>query len=181
MLNSRRTFGDGRVLGMHTLTIWTAEYLLWIMVLAIGAVWLFKERREEKVIFAATAVLGLILALIFMYVAKSVHSDPRPFVQNPSVKPWFPHGADDGFPSDHSVAAGLIAFLVAIRHRLAGLVLLICAFAIAWARVAAHVHHLQDVLAGLVLGGLAAGIATVLAPPIVKYLTERFATTAHRA
>ncbi|MEO6885611.1 MAG: phosphatase PAP2 family protein [Jatrophihabitantaceae bacterium] len=158
---------------MHTLTIWAAQYLLWIMVLAIGAVWLFKERREGKVAFAVAAVIGLILALIFLYIAKSVHDDPRPFVKNPSIKPLFGHSTDDGFPSDHSVAAGLIAFLVLIRHRLTGLVLLLCAIAIAWARVAAHVHHLQDVLAGLILGGLAAGIATVLAPPVIKFVTER--------
>jgi membrane-associated phospholipid phosphatase len=82
-------------------------------------------------------------------VAKSVHADPRPFVANPHITPLFHHGRDDGFPSDHSLAAALIAVLLLIRHRLIAVPFTVAAVAIAWARVAAHVHHLQDVVAGL--------------------------------
>jgi undecaprenyl-diphosphatase len=105
-----------------------------------------------------------------MYVAKSVHHDPRPFVQNPHVKPLFPHSRDDGFPSDHSIAAALIAGLTAWRHRLIGALLGLGAAAIAWARVAAHVHHLQDVLAGLALGVVAAVLASLAAAWVLARL-----------
>jgi undecaprenyl-diphosphatase len=44
-----------------------------------------------------------------------------------------------------------------------GAVLGLGAAAIGWARVAAHVHHLQDVLAGLALGVLAAVLANLAA------------------
>src|SRR5438270_497035 len=46
----------------------------------------------------------------------------------------------------------------------------LAAAAIAWARVAAHVHHLQDVLAGLALGALAAVIASLTIPSLISRL-----------
>lgn len=152
---------------MDSFITWTAQYLLWLMVAGFAAVWLFIEARPAKLRLGAEAAVGLVLALLFLYVAKSVHHDPRPFVQNPHIRPLFAHGRDDGFPSDHSLAAGLIATLVWLRHRLLGLAFIAGAAAIAWARVAAHVHHLQDVAAGLLLGALAAVLAALLVAPLL--------------
>lgn len=170
---------------MQTVIAWVAQYLLWVMVAGFAAVWLFAERGRGRLELGLQAVLGLVLALVFLYVAKSVHHDPRPFVENPRIKPLFPHGRDDGFPSDHSIAAGLIATLVLMRHRLIGLAFAAAGAAIAWARVAAHVHHLQDVIAGLLLGALAAVIAIVVAGPLLNVATRsrtnrRSLETAHR-
>ena len=144
---------------MDSVTTWAAQYLLWVMVLAFAVVWVVWESKRGKVELGVQAVVGLALALALMYLAKSVHSDPRPFVSDPGVRPLFGHSRDDGFPSDHSVAAALIAALIVVRHRILGLVMVAAAVAIAWARVAAHVHHLQDVVAGLILGSIAAAIA----------------------
>lgn len=146
---------------MDNLIVWIAEYLLWVMVAVFALTWLFVETRAGKLSLGLSAVLGLALALGFMYIARNSHYDPRPFVDNPHVRPLFSHAPDNGFPSDHSTAAGLIAVLVLWRHRLIGLLLAACAAAIAWSRVAAHVHHLQDVLTGLALGAAAAVIATL--------------------
>jgi undecaprenyl-diphosphatase len=165
---------------MHTLTVWAAQYLLWVMVAGAALVWVFGEDRRGKTVVAAQAVVGLVLIAVFLYVAKSVHHDPRPFVQNPHIKPLFAHGRDDGFPSDHSLAAGLIATLVFWRHRLVGAALAIAAVLIAWARVAAHVHHLQDVVAGLLLGALAAVIAQLVVPPLLDRVERRRGAAAHR-
>jgi undecaprenyl-diphosphatase len=154
---------------MDAVIAWVAQYLLWVMAAGFAVVWLFGEHGRGKLQLGAQAVVGLLLALAFLYVAKSVHHDPRPFVANPHIRPLFPHGRDDGFPSDHSIAAGLIATLLVIRHRLIGPAFAAAAAAIAWARVAAHVHHLQDVLAGLLLGGLAAGLAIALSSPLLRW------------
>lgn len=147
---------------MNTVIVWTAQYLLWVMVAGFAAVWLLAEDRRGKIELAGQAVLGIVLMVAFLYIAKSVHHDPRPFIQNPHIKPLFGHSRDDGFPSDHSLAAGLIAILIFLRHRLLGVLFVAAAVAIAWARVAAHVHHLQDVVAGLLLGALAAVLAVVI-------------------
>lgn len=154
---------------MNTLITWLAQYLLWVMVAGFVAVWLFGEHRLGKLQLGLQGVIGLVFALVFLYAAGSLHHDPRPFVVNPRIKPLFPHARDNGFPSDHSIAAGLIATLILVRHRLIGLVFAVAAVVIAWARVAAHVHHLQDVVAGLLLGAAAAAIAIALARPLLKW------------
>ncbi|MGH7733091.1 MAG: phosphatase PAP2 family protein, partial [Gemmatimonadales bacterium] len=94
-------------------------------------------------------------------------------VQNARLHPLFPHGRDNGFPSDHSIAAGLIAGLVLFRSRLWGAVFALAAFCVAAARVAAHVHHVQDVVAGLILGGIAAVIGYYAAGAVLAILQSR--------
>jgi len=141
------------------LTVWVAQYLLWLMAAGYLLVWLFEEDRRGRVQFAVQTVVGVVLAVGLLYIAKSVHHDPRPFVQNPRITPWFHHGADDGFPSDHSLGAAVLATLMIWRHRIVGAAMVVGALLIGWARVAAHVHHAQDVIAGLLLGALAAVLA----------------------
>jgi undecaprenyl-diphosphatase len=158
---------------MHTVIVWTAQYLLWVMAVAFAMVWLFAENRRGRIVLAAASIVGVVLMVVFLYIAKSVHHDPRPFVENPHVTPLFGHSRDDGFPSDHSLAAGLLAILIFIRHRLLGLLFIAAAVAIAWARVAAHVHHLQDVVAGLLLGGLAAVLAHLLTVALASRARRR--------
>jgi membrane-associated phospholipid phosphatase len=144
---------------MNTLITWIAQYLLWVMVTGFALAWVLREDRSGRIAVALAAVIGVGLALGLMYAAKTLHHDPRPFVQNPAVRPLFGHSADDGFPSDHCVAAGLLTALVASRHRALGAAFGLGAVLIAWARVAAHVHHLQDVAAGLALGLIAGAVA----------------------
>jgi undecaprenyl-diphosphatase len=151
------------------------------MVVGFGVLWLATPGRPAKVEMAAQAVLGVVLMAVFMYLAKSVHHDPRPFVQNPRIHPLFGHSRDDGFPSDHSLAAGLIATLVLVRHRLLGLLFAAAAIVIAWARVAAHVHHLQDVVAGLLLGALAALVAAGIVALVERRRVGRPASRHARA
>ena len=149
---------------MDSIIAWVANYLLWIMVVGLAGFWLFAERdRHGKLRLALAAVAGLAVALALLYLAGKIHSDPRPFVQNPNLKPLIKHAADDGFPSDHSVAAGLLAGLITWRRPWYGLGFWVAAALIAAARVAAHVHHVQDVVAGLLIGAIAASIAMVAA------------------
>lgn len=154
---------------MDSLIAWAATYLLWLIAAAAGAVWLFREDREGRIRLVASAVLGGLLALALIAVAAHLHNDPRPFVVNPHLHPLISHSADNGFPSDHATGGGLIAALVWFRHRALGLLLGVAAVLLAWARVAAHVHHVQDVVAGLALGALAATVATLA----VEYALSR--------
>lgn len=153
---------------MDSLIVWTAQYLIWLMALGFALVWLFAEDRSGKVVLAAQAFVGAAVMVGFLYLAKTVHHDPRPFVVNPHIKPLFGHSRDDGFPSDHSLAAGLIASLVLWRHRVLGVLFAVAAVLIAWARVAAHVHHLQDTAAGLLLGLLAGVVGHVVVTTLRK-------------
>jgi undecaprenyl-diphosphatase len=147
---------------VNSVIAWLANYLLFAMAAVALITWLLREDFESKKRSAAIAVIGLVLAVLLLMAAGGLHTDARPFVQNPSLHPLIKHSADNGFPSDHCVAAGLLTSVVILRHRLIGMVLAVAAAVLAAARVAAHVHHLQDVLAGLALGVLAGWLATVL-------------------
>ncbi len=155
---------------MDSLIVAVAKYLLYVMVIAVALVWVFREDRRGKLDLVGAAVIGLILVGIFIVIAGAWHDDPRPFTQDPSLNNLLHHAPGNGFPSDHSVAAGLMAGIVALRHRLYGAILAVAAILIAAARVAAHAHHVQDVVAGLILGAIAAWLGTLLA----SWLITRF-------
>jgi membrane-associated phospholipid phosphatase len=158
---------------MDSVIVFVAQYLLFVMVAGFAVFWLFAENRAGKVRLGASAVLGLAMAAVFLVAAGKLHSDPRPFVQNLRLHPLFQHARDNGFPSDHSIAAGLIAGLVLFRSRLYGAVFALAAFCVAAARVAAHVHHVQDVVAGLILGGIAAVIGYYAAGAVLMLVQSR--------
>jgi undecaprenyl-diphosphatase len=141
---------------------WVTTYLIWIMVAGFVAVWVFAEDRRGKLYLGCSAVAGLVIVLILVKAAGTLYDDPRPFTLPPYPKPLVPHAPDNGFPSDHSAAAGLIAAVIAVRHRWYGVLLSVAAIVLAWSRVAAHVHHVQDVIAGLAFGTIAALLGTLL-------------------
>jgi membrane-associated phospholipid phosphatase len=135
------------------------QYLLPVLALAAALVWVTRD-RAGKVALAGQTAVGLLLVGLGIWLAGTLHVDPRPFVQDPSSPPRFPHAADNGFPSDHGAAGGLLAALVAAHKRALGAVVAAGAVLIVAARVAAHVHHVQDVVAGLAIGA-AAGVLAV--------------------
>ena len=155
---------------MDAVIVVVATYLLYVMAAGFAAVWWFEEDRPGKLQVVVAAIIGLVLVGIFIAVAGAVHDDPRPFMQDPSLNNLLHHAPGNGFPSDHSCAAGLIAGLVVFRHRVYGALLAVGAVLVAAARVAAHAHHLQDVAAGLALGVLAAWVATLLAAALISRL-----------
>jgi membrane-associated phospholipid phosphatase len=152
---------------VNTVIVVVAQYLLFALVLLAGLTWLRLD-RAGKLRLAAEAVLGLAVLGLAIWIAGAVHVDPRPFVADPSVTPLFAHPADNGFPSDHAAAGGLLAVLVLRYRRTLGVVVGVGAVLIGVARVAAHVHHAQDVLAGLGLGVLAGAAGILLTALAVR-------------
>jgi undecaprenyl-diphosphatase len=148
------------LLFVTTLIVDVAQYLLFVLAAVAAVVWLTLG-RAGRFTLAVQAIVGLALVGVGIWLAASLHADPRPFVHDPASRPLFAHAADNGFPSDHSAAAGLLTALVFRYRRWLGVLVAAGAVAIAWARVAAHVHHAQDVIAGLGIGVLA-GVLSLL-------------------
>ena len=165
---------------MRSVVLFAAQYLLYVLVAVAALVWLLGNRRN-KVAWAMQGVLGLAFVGIGILLAGHLHTDPRPFVHDPHSSPLFPHPADNGFPSDHSAAAGLLAGLLLRWRWVAGVAVAVGAAVVAWARVAAHVHHAQDVLTGLAIGAAAAVLAIWLVGLGLDILRERGVLTADRA
>jgi membrane-associated phospholipid phosphatase len=150
---------------VHTLDSLVAQAGLYVVAALALVVWLTVP-RPEKVSLAVEMVVGLVAVAVLVKVAGAVHNDPRPFVVDPSVHPWFSHPADNGFPSDHTAVGSVTAFVVLRHRRAAGLGLLVLAVLVGVARVLAHVHHVEDIVAGLLIG-LVAAAAGVLAWRVV--------------
>ena len=148
-------------------TVVVAQYALYLVAAAAVVVWLMASRRD-KVSLAIEAVVAMVLVAVMVKVAGAVHLDPRPFVQNPAVKPLFPHPADNGFPSDHTALAAAISVVVWQYRRRVASAMVVLSILIGAARVAAHVHHIQDIVAALIIGLVAAAAATVLWRQAVK-------------
>ncbi len=146
---------------MDTLVVVVAQYALFLVAAGGLLAWWLVD-RPQKLPLAVQAVLTVALVAVLVKVAGAVHTDPRPFVVDPSVKPLFAHPADNGFPSDHTALAAGIGVLVARYRGALGALLLALAAGIGAARVAAHVHHPQDIVAGALLGALAAVLALAL-------------------
>jgi undecaprenyl-diphosphatase len=157
---------------VDTVIVLVAQYLLVVLAVVAAGVWL-SLGRPGKVRLLAEAVVGLLLTGAGIWVAAHLHGDPRPFVRDPGSRALFAHAADNGFPSDHSAAAGLLTALVLRHRRAVGAVVGLGAVAIAWARVAAHVHHAQDVVAGLGIGLAAGALAVWLVGLLLARLARR--------
>jgi undecaprenyl-diphosphatase len=157
---------------VSTLVVLVAQYLLFGLAAVTGLVWLTLD-GGGRLRLAVAGVLGLAVLGAGIWVAGHLHVDPRPFVQDPSLRPLFPHPADNGFPSDHAAAGGLLTALTVYYRRRIGVLVGIGMALVAAARVAAHVHHVQDVVAGALIGLAAGAIGLLLAGLLVGAWQER--------
>ena len=114
---------------------------------------------------AVAAGLSAALALAVGKIISELVNRSRPFVAHPSwVHLFARHAADPGFPSDHATASVAIATAILLRNRPWGFVVLVAAVVLSIGRVAIGVHYPSDVLAGALLGVIAALILWI--PPI---------------
>jgi undecaprenyl-diphosphatase len=106
---------------------------------------------------AAAAALSAGLALVVAKVIAELVDRARPFVVDPNgVHLFSGHAADPGFPSDHATGAFAVAMAIYLRKRSWGVVALFAAVLLAVGRVAIGVHFPSDVVAGAILGCVAA-------------------------
>jgi undecaprenyl-diphosphatase len=145
--------------GLEDPLVWyaNASEVIFLAALVLAFVFVAGRRgivtRRAVVAAGFSAALGLAVAAI---VARVVDR-PRPFVGHPhAVHLFASHAADPGFPSDHATAAFAIAVALLLRSRRWGAIGLAAATVLAITRVAMGIHYPTDVLAGAVLGALAA-------------------------
>ena len=141
------------------------------LLFAVGVVALFvfvpRLRRA-----AVAAVLSAGLALLVAHFLSGAIDRARPFVAHPHTHLFLSHAPDPGFPSDHATGAFAIGFALVLRDRLTGIVALALALLLSFGRVALGVHYPSDVLAGAVLGLLAALLLWI---PALRERVDRLA------
>lgn len=138
---------------MDNLIIFAAKYLIFIIVLLALVVGLqLKDKRRWQ--FMASVVAAGILAVVFSRSAGKIYYDPRPFVVE-NIKPLIAHGADNGFPSEHTILAATLSMIIYFYKRKWATTAFILTLLVGAGRVLAHVHSPIDILGGLALGILA--------------------------
>lgn len=151
---------------MHELVIIVAKYFVFLSILL--ALWAFvrlpRAFRKEFVLFG---IVGGVLTLLFAMLGSHVFYDPRPFVVG-HFTPYFSHGNDNGFPSDHTLLASFLAFFIWHYSRKLGTALFVLAIMIGLARVQAGVHHLIDIVGSFVFSAIGVGAAYFITQHFVK-------------
>ncbi len=136
---------------MDSIIVFCAKYLvLFIFALTIYTWYKTKNRRQ----FTAAVILAVIFALILTKLAGSLYYHPRPFAVE-HIKPLIDHAADNGFPSEHTVAAMTLTAIIYFYRKKFAAAALILTLGVAVGRILAHVHSVVDILGGLLIGALA--------------------------
>lgn len=146
---------------MHGIVIFIASYLIFTSVLITGYYFLTLP-NEEKKRFVVQAIVGAAIAVILAKIGSMVYNNPRPFVVG-HFTPYFGHGTDNGFPSDHTLLSSFLGFLVLFYNKKYGYLLLLFAVLIGLARMKAGVHHGIDVLGSFVFAGIGAWLGSLVA------------------
>ena len=156
-----------------------ATALVPIFAAATVGLWLL-ARFESDAVWKRCCISSLLAAALALGVnqllAHLVWARPRPFTAHPDGVHLFAGGSlDPSFPSDHAAAAFAIAVAVLIVSRRLGLAFIIVAAVIATSRVVEGLHYPTDVLAGALVGTLAAVTVSFGARPVVTWVAERVA------
>jgi undecaprenyl-diphosphatase len=144
---------------------------LFIAGLALLAIIGLGLRRPRVFSASVLAVLAAGGAVAVAAVLARLVNRPRPFVAHPQIHAFLAHAPDPGFPSDHATAAFAIAVVLLLRLGRWALPVLFAAAALAASRVLVGLHYPDDVLAGALLGTVAAMLVCLLAARVRSQLT----------
>jgi undecaprenyl-diphosphatase len=144
---------------MHSLITFVGKYFIFLSILVAVVFWL-RLGVKEKIALGWRVVVGGVLAEGLAQIAGHLFYDTRPFVTE-HIAPLIAHAPDNGFPSDHALLASFLGFVVLLYSRRVGLLLLLLALLVGWARVAAHIHHPIDIIGSFVLAALSVAIVEI--------------------
>jgi undecaprenyl-diphosphatase len=134
---------------MHSIIIFAAKYLVLLPIAAnLYIFWKLNNKDRKKMLILGVA--GGILSFALAKLGSHLYSDPRPVFKD-HAQAFFQTSDYNGFPSDHTLLAGWLAFLALAFWKKVGLFLLVIAAIVGWGRVAAHVHHLSDIVGSFLI------------------------------
>jgi undecaprenyl-diphosphatase len=144
----------------------TTSGIIWIVA---GVVLLFfRKTRAAGIILLGALALGFITGDVLL---KHVVERPRPFMQTDfALLISAPSGSS--FPSTHSCLAAVATTVLLSKKRNLGYIALALMICIAFSRLYLYVHFPTDVICGLLLGAICAGVMLWIAR--LTKLEDRF-------
>lgn len=144
---------------LDTIMIFCASYLVYIVFAAVAVlvVYLLYKRQWRTLVYC---FLTLIVTFILLKLAGLLNFDHRPFMDH-HLTQLVKHASGKSFPSDHTTVTAGIAFalLFMTKFKKIGLLVLLAAFVIGFARIFVGIHYPLDILGGLVVGLLGGIVA----------------------
>ncbi len=132
---------------------------------------LVRDRRQQMI---SIAVLSVAVALLINQIIIHLWNRPRPFVAHAATL-LLPPSNEPSFPSDHATFSFALAIgLLGVAQRV-GVLSLLLATLIAFARVYTGEHYVSDVAAGALIGGSVALLlawATPYLAPVIAPLVQ---------
>ena len=147
---SQRHRREQNLTSMNSVIIFCAKYLFVLVVICLAVAWLPTDRETKKRFIVATVLAGGI-AFALSRIAGHLYYDPRPFVTE-HLKPLIPHGADNGFPSDHALLTMALTAITYFFNKKIASLMLVLTIVVGVARILAKVHSPLDIGGGWVFG-----------------------------
>jgi undecaprenyl-diphosphatase len=135
-----------------------AAYGVVVFGVLLLAGWWNARRTGSSPRMAAALCAGaatLVAVAVNQPIVNMVHA-ARPYTTHPHILVLAHRSADFSFPSDHAVMAGAAAAGLLLVSRRLGVLAVVAALLMAFARVYIAAHYPVDVAAGLVLGAVVA-------------------------
>lgn len=143
--------------------IFKAEYLLYVVIVAVFAFFVFdrNQTRVKWVIIHAFSA-GILARFIFKPVIVFFWDRARPFAVLSNFHQLVSENAGGAMPSGHAVFSFAIAMAVYYYYPKTSILFFLAAISMGIARVAAGVHWPSDILAGAVVGIFSAWLIEIL-------------------
>lgn len=145
-----------------------------LLALATVCLWLLARpgaTRKWK-LACGSALASAAVALLTNQAIAQIWSRPRPYASHPDATVFSSPSRDPSFPSDHASAAFAIGAAVLLYDRMVGAVFLAAATLLATGRVVTGLHYPADVLAGALVGTVAALLVARLGRPLIDALVR---------
>jgi undecaprenyl-diphosphatase len=162
----------GRIDGIDDTFELLAAYVPFALIAVLLLLWFWPGNRAERTDrqwSCIAATLSATLALLMNQVIGLLWQRPRPFVDHQAVL-LARHSADGSFPSDHAAFAFAVGASIVLVQRRIGIVALLAAAAMSFARVYIGVHYVSDVATGAAIGIAAAIVIQHVRPMLMPVI-----------
>jgi undecaprenyl-diphosphatase len=149
----------GKSLWLDSFVIFFAENFAYVVLLGLGTLLLFKQRKEILKM-SVFALVSASLATVFTALIRVFYFHPRPFALSAealakadfSINQLISHAPTASFPSAHTAFFFALATGIFLFNKRLSILFFIAAFLIAISRVIGGIHWPFDIIAGAIVG-----------------------------
>ncbi|KKO55379.1 undecaprenyl-diphosphatase [Paenibacillus sp. DMB20] len=149
---------------LNPVAVIVAEYMLYILALAMLAYWFTRNSRNRMMVIQAG--LAFVFAEVIGKLAGKLYEHHQPFAELPHVNKLIDHAIDNSFPSDHTILFFSVCFSFWLVRKREGWIWLALACCVAISRIWVGVHYPVDIAAGALIGIISALLMYWLTPKL---------------